>query len=68
MNMASIWKLPILFVVENNQWASATPLMFFQHKRLFRREWHVPADSEFIIPLGRAAVTIKEHRTWNSTS
>ena len=25
MNMASIWKLPILFVVENNQWASTTP-------------------------------------------
>jgi len=32
------------------------PVMFFQHKRLFRREGHVPADSEFIIPLGRAAV------------
>ncbi len=25
MNMASIWKLPIVFVVENNQWASTTP-------------------------------------------
>jgi acetoin:2,6-dichlorophenolindophenol oxidoreductase subunit alpha len=25
MNMASIWKLPVLFVVENNQWASTTP-------------------------------------------
>jgi len=25
MNMASVWKLPILFVVENNQWASTTP-------------------------------------------
>jgi len=32
------------------------PVMFFQHKRLFRREGHVPADPEFIIPLGRAAV------------
>jgi len=31
-------------------------VMFFQHKRLFRREGHVPADPEFIIPLGRAAV------------
>ena len=28
MNMASIWKLPILFVVENNQWASTTPLEY----------------------------------------
>ena len=25
MNMASVWKLPVLFVVENNQWASTTP-------------------------------------------
>jgi pyruvate/2-oxoglutarate/acetoin dehydrogenase E1 component len=32
------------------------PVMFFQHKRLFAREGPVPADPEFIIPLGRAAV------------
>ncbi len=32
------------------------PVMFFQHKRLFAREGHVPADPEFLIPLGRAAV------------
>jgi TPP-dependent pyruvate/acetoin dehydrogenase alpha subunit len=25
MNMASIWNLPVIFVVENNQWASSTP-------------------------------------------
>jgi TPP-dependent pyruvate/acetoin dehydrogenase alpha subunit len=25
MNLASIWKLPIIFAVENNQWASTTP-------------------------------------------
>jgi pyruvate/2-oxoglutarate/acetoin dehydrogenase E1 component len=32
------------------------PVMFFQHKRLFSKEGHVPADPEFIIPLGCAAV------------
>jgi acetoin:2,6-dichlorophenolindophenol oxidoreductase subunit alpha len=26
MNLAAVWKLPVLFVVENNQWASTTPL------------------------------------------
>jgi pyruvate dehydrogenase E1 component alpha subunit len=26
MNLAAIWKLPILFVIENNQFASTTPL------------------------------------------
>lgn len=32
------------------------PVMFFQHKRLFRREGPVPAGPEFLIPLGKAAV------------
>ncbi|OGP62481.1 MAG: pyruvate dehydrogenase [Deltaproteobacteria bacterium RBG_13_49_15] len=32
------------------------PVMFFQHKRLFRREGLVPDNPEFIIPLGKAAV------------
>ena len=32
------------------------PVMFFQHKRLFKMEGPVPEDSEFIIPLGKAAV------------
>jgi pyruvate dehydrogenase E1 component beta subunit len=32
------------------------PVMFFQHKRLFKMEGPVPEDPEFIIPLGKAAV------------
>ena len=32
------------------------PVMFFQHKKLFRREGPVPEDPEFLIPLGKAAV------------
>ena len=28
LNLASIWKLPVLFVNENNQWASTTPTSF----------------------------------------
>jgi pyruvate dehydrogenase E1 component alpha subunit len=38
MNMASIWKLPIIFVVENNQWASTTPVSYScSVKDLYRR-------------------------------
>lgn len=32
------------------------PVMFFQHKRLFAQEGPVPADPEFIVPLGEASV------------
>lgn len=32
------------------------PVMFFQHKKLFAKEGHVPESSDFIIPLGQAAV------------
>ncbi len=35
------------------------PVMFFQHKRLFKKEGPVPEDPEFIIPLGQAAVKRK---------
>ncbi len=28
LNMASVWKLPVLFVNENNQWASTTPTAY----------------------------------------
>jgi pyruvate dehydrogenase E1 component beta subunit len=32
------------------------PVMFFQHKRLFAKEGHVPEDAEFLVPLGQAAI------------
>jgi pyruvate/2-oxoglutarate/acetoin dehydrogenase E1 component len=32
------------------------PIMFFQHKKLFSREGSVPADPDFLIPIGQAAV------------
>ena len=25
MNLAAVWRLPVLFVIENNQWALSTP-------------------------------------------
>ena len=38
MNMAAIWKLPILFAIENNQWASTTPQTYASAiKDLYKR-------------------------------
>jgi pyruvate dehydrogenase E1 component alpha subunit len=33
LNLASIWKLPIVFVCENNQWAISTPLSYHMNIR-----------------------------------
>jgi pyruvate dehydrogenase E1 component alpha subunit len=61
MNMASIWKLPILFVVENNQWASTTSLSYScSVKDLYRRAagYNIPGkkvDGNDILAVRKAA-------------
>lgn len=37
MNMASIWKLPVIFVCENNMYAMSSPTKNFVSSRLYRR-------------------------------
>jgi TPP-dependent pyruvate/acetoin dehydrogenase alpha subunit len=60
MNIAALWKLPLLFVVENNHWAQSTPIAVNVAGQLADRfrAFHIPvreADSNDVLELDSIA-------------
>src|SRR5256885_1218727 len=42
LNMAQLWKVPALFVLEDNHWAESKSAGTFQSCAMFSASWNVP--------------------------
>ena len=71
MNLAQLWKLPVVFVLENNGWAESTPasqqlplaVEDMEHRALAYGMQHVEVDGQDVEAVYAATREAREHAT-----